>query len=378
MTKTFSMASRAALAGLFVTLAAGIAPAQQQQRPAPAVVVAPATMQSRADEVSFTGRLVAAQVVDIRARATGFLKSVDFTEGKRVSVGDPLFHIEDDSYQAALQQIDGQIQSAQADRDLAALERDRQAELVKRQATPQRNLDQAEASLGKAEGQLVTLQAQKRDAELNLGYTVITAPFDGITGLSQFDIGALVGPDSGSLMTLTRSDPIYAEFSVPSRVLQDYREAVDRGTAPTEAVVSLTLANGSTPEDQGTVTYLDSRISEGTDTVLARARFDNPQGRLRDGEFVVVTLMSTEADQVLTVPAQAISRNLAGSFVMVVDQDGTVEQRSVQAGGTRQGVTEITGGLKEGEMVVTEGLNKVRPGIKVDAAPAAAAPGKEG
>ncbi len=374
MTHLISLASRAALAGLFLSLA-GPAPAQQQ--PAPAVVAAPAALQARNDAASFTGRLVAAQQVDIRARATGFLQSVDFTEGKRVAMGDPLFHIEDDSYQAALQQIEGQIQSARADRDLAQLERDRQAELVRRQATPQRNLDEAVAALAKAEGQLVTLEAQKREAELNLGYTVIDAPFDGIAGLAQYDIGALVSPESGTLVTLTRSDPIYAEFAVPTRVLQNYREAVDRGEAPTDAVVTLTLANGTTPEEHGTVTYLDSRIAEGTDTVLARARFGNPQGRLRDGEFVVVTLVSTETDQILTVPAQAVSRNLAGSFVMVVGQDGTVEQRAIQAGSTQQGVTEVTGGLAEGEMVITEGLNKVRPGIKVDAA-TATAPGQEG
>ncbi|MBE3639315.1 efflux RND transporter periplasmic adaptor subunit [Mangrovicoccus algicola] len=372
MTQTFFPIPAAALAAALALL--GAAPAPAQEPPAPAVVVAPAEMQARAGEASFTGRLVAAQVVDIRARATGFLESVDFTEGQRVAKGDPLFHIEDDSYQAALNQIDGQIQSARAERDLARIERDRQAELVRRGAVPQSNLDQAEASLGNTEGALTTLQAQRQDAELTLSYTVVAAPFDGIAGLAQYDTGALVGPDAGTMVTLTGSDPIHAEFPVPLRVLQEYDAAVERGEAPTEAVVSLTLANGTQAPQQGRIDYLDSRVSEGTDTVLARAAFDNPDHKLRDGEFVTVTLMATTAQEILTVPAQAVSRNLAGSFVMVVGPDGTAEQRQIQTGSTRQGVTEVTGGLEAGEMVVTEGLNKVRPGIKVDAAPAAADP----
>ena len=369
---TFSVPAKpAALAfalGL-VTVSAAL-PAAAQQTPPPAVVVAPAAMTEKAEQASFTGRLVAAQQVDIRARATGFLESVAFTEGATVKAGDLLYTIEDDSYQAALSQIEGQIVSAKANRALAEIERDRQQELVRRQAAAQRVLDQAEAQIGQTEGALITLEAQRRQAELNLSYTRITAPFDGITGLTQYDVGALVGPDTGALVTLTRTDPIFAEFPVPTRVLQDYSEAVARGEAPAVATVRLRLSNGSVPDISGTVDFLDSRVSEGTDTVLARAHFTNPEGRMRAGEFVVVTLQAAQAETVLTVPAQAVSRNLAGSFVMVVGADGTAEQRQIQTGSTTQGRTEVTGGLKDGEMVITEGLNKVRPGVKVDAATA--------
>lgn len=358
------LAVLALLAGL-----AGSAAAQSQQ-PAPAVVVAPATVQSVTNSVTFTGRLVATQQVAIRARVTGFVEKVNFTEGGKVTAGTVLYEIEDDVYEAALKNIEGQIVSAQAERDLAALERDRQKELVARQASPQRALDQAEAAVKQADGALITLEAEKRSAALNLSYTKITAPFDGLIGLTQFDIGALVGPDSGALVTLTRDDPIYAEFNVPTRVFQNLQADIDAGRLSPDATFSLTLANGTRYDKPGRLNFVDSQVSEGTDSILARAVFDNPDSKLRDGEFVVVEIQSTDETEILTVPAQAISRNLAGNFVMTVAADGTVAQQQVDTGPTVRGRVEIFGGLQPGDMVITEGLNKVRPGIKVNAATA--------
>lgn len=363
---------RGLITGLALSLGSGAL--AQDQTPPPAVVVAPATMQSTHEQVTFTGRLVAAQQVAIRARATGFIQDVAFTEGTQIAEGDLLYQIEPDAYEAALKDVEGQLLSATAERDLADLERDRQAELVKRETSPQRNLDQAEAAVSKAEGTLITLDAQKRTAELNLSYTKITAPFAGRIGLTAFDVGALVGPDSGSLVTLTRTDKIYAEFQVPNRVLQNYLAAIAHGEASENAVVSLQLANGARFPTHGKVVFLDNEVSAGTDTILVRAVFDNPDARLRDGEFVVVVLEGADEEKVLTIPAQAISRNLAGTFVMTVSDDGTVTQKQIETGSSTQGATEVRSGLDEGELVITEGLNKVREGIKVDAATATADP----
>lgn len=380
MFNSFAPGLRRTLIGLALglTVAAGALAQGSGQMPPPAVVVAPAEMTTLNDSATFTGRLVAAQKVDLRARVTGFLESVEFVEGARVAEGDVLFRIESAAYEAAVQQIEGQIVGAQADLALARLERDRQAELVARQASPQRNLDQAEAAIGEGEGRLMTLDAQLRQARLNLSYTEITAPFAGVVGLTAYDVGALVGPDSGPLVTLTRSDPIFADFPVSARIMQDFRAAVDRGEARPDATVSLRRANGATYGQTGRISFVDNVVAEGTDTIQVRATFANPDGTLKDGEFVVVRLEDTESSEVLTVPAQAVSRNLSGSFVMLVDADGTVSQRTVDTGATVQARTEIRGGLEEGDLVVTEGLNKVRPGIRVNAALAEAPDGSDG
>ena len=347
------------------------APAQQ----APAVVVAPAKIMDLRESADFTGRLVAYQKVDIRARVSGFLESVNFKEGQEVKAGSLLYEVEDGTYRAAVQEIEGSIKAAEAQRDLAIIERDRSKRLLASNTVSQSQLDVAEAQVKKAEADLARLNGTKAQAELNLSYTRITAPFDGIVGLSAVDVGALVGPEAGALTTLTRLNPMYAEFSVATSLLLTYREQVREGKISSGANVRIILPDGTEYPSKGTVNFVSSNVARGTDTITVRAEFPNPDGVLLDGTLVRVSLEQTNEQDVLAIPQEAVQRDQQGAFVMVVGAGSKVELRRVDIARTTRGQAVIASGLKEGEQVITEGVGKVRPGIVVDAAPAAAAGG---
>ena len=363
--------ARSPLARAIAVLAAAVLPLAEgrglAQQPAPAVTVAPAEMADLRPRAGFTGRLVATQKIDIRARVAGFLKEIAFDEGAILSEGALLYRIEDDPYRAAVEQIEGSIASAKAELRLAEIERDRKRQLVDRRTVAQSELDVALANLGRVEGEIRRLEGQLARARLDVDYTVITAPFEGVVGLARFDIGAYVGPESGALTTLTRLDPMSVQFPVATAILLDHRERHADAEAGV-AAVSLILPNGTVYDQPGRIDFIDAEVARGTDTVTVRAVFANPDGLLLDGALVRVELEAGVENRVLSVPQQAIGRDQVGAFVMVVGAAATVELRRVETGQTTRGRTVIRSGLAEGELVITEGLNKVRPGIAVDAA----------
>jgi len=325
-------------------------------------------MQDLRPSATFNGRLRAIQKVDIRPRVSGFLEEIGFQEGAEAKAGDVLYRIEDGAYQAAVEEIQGAIASAEANLRLAEIEVDRQRQLVERNAVAQSELDVAQADLGKAEGEVKRLEGQLARADLELSYTRITAPFDGTTGLTAADVGAFVEPATGALTTLTRLDPMTVEFPVATRELLRHRRASDRGEAGEEAVVEIELPDGSIYPLRGTIDFVDAEVAAGTDTVTVRAVFDNPDGDLLDGALVRVRLEEDRPEPVLAVPQRAVQRDQVGPFVMVVDDEGVVDLRRIEVARTAGGFSVVRDGLTEGELVVTEGINKVRPGIEVDAA----------
>lgn len=346
-------------------LTAGTVVAQQ---PAPRVVVAEAALADVAQAATFNGRVVAVQKVDIRARVGGFVEEIGFVEGRLVSEGDVLFRLEDATYRFALDQAEAQVAAATAAAELARLERDRQQELVSRDAAAAAVLQRAEADFAAKEADVRRLQAIRDQAALNLSYATITAPFDGRVGRSAVDVGALVGPETGALLTLVLVDPMTVEFPVPERQLLAFEADARASGGAQTGEISMIRADGSIYPELGTFDFADVEVNQATDTVMIRAVFPNPDGALTDGALVSVTLTADPGEPQLTVPQIAVQRDLTGAFVLVVDDAGVVEQRRVEVARQAQGLAVIAGGLEPGERVVTEGINKVRPGITVDAA----------
>ena len=346
------------LLAVFLCLAAVLAAPVARAQQAPVVGTVAVQSKDIADSARFTGRVNAVNKVDILPRVDGFLLSLGFKEGQAVSDGQTLFEIEPDSYKAAITEIEGRIQAAEADKKLADIEVDRQQTLVGDQVAAENVLQQAQARQGQAAGTLQELQGELQIAKLNLSYTTITAPFDGRVGLTDMAEGAYVSPQSGTLVTVSSIDPIYVTFPVSESVFLDFTARQKARDTKAPLAVAITLANGRDYDHDGTIAVVDTQVQPGTDTILIRASFPNPEGLLRDGQLVRVTLTQDTGEDSLTIPAQALQRDQGGYFVLVVGDDGKVEKRAITFGRMAGPDVIVAGGLKQGEQVITEGIQR--------------------
>ncbi|HSA82818.1 MAG TPA: efflux RND transporter periplasmic adaptor subunit [Geminicoccaceae bacterium] len=308
---------------------------------------------------SFNGRVVAVDEVQLRARVTGFLEQRLFEEGADVDAGDLLFVIEKAPYQAVVEQRRAELESAEANRANTAVQLQRGEELVKNNNIPKAEVDQRRAADQMAAAQILEVQAALKQAQLNLGYTEIRAPIAGRISRADFSSGNLVGPDSGVLATIVSQDPIYVTFPVSQRELLAHRG--ERG----DPVVKATLPDGTPYEHPGKLNFFDVRVDPGTDTLTVRAELPNPDRVLIDGQFVGVRVERGEPKQVLAVPQVAVQVNQAGPYVLVVGNDDKVEARRVRLGALQGIQVVVEDGLKEGDQVIVEGIQKVRPGMAV-------------
>ena len=348
--------------------------AQQAQPPAPAVTVAPVETRDVSPSWQFIGRVEAIQSVEVRARVQGFLQEIAFQEGQDVTAGQLLYKIEPDAYEAALDSAKAQLAKAQANLEQAERNLQRAQQLSQRGFEAQQNLDQAKATRDSAAADVQSAQAAVRTAELNLSYTRVQSPIDGRIGGTAITRGNLVGPDSGVLTTVVQLDPIRVVFSIDDRALVQVK--MKSGGASQEElnarfVPALRLADGSMLPDQGKIDFVNNQVDPATGTVPVRASFPNARHLLLPGQFVTVVIHPEQKQQLPTVPVAAVQEDKDGKFVLVVGPDNKVEQRRIVANRQADQDWVVEQGLRPGEQVIVEGVQKVQPGGVVKPVPAA-------
>jgi membrane fusion protein (multidrug efflux system) len=358
---TISFAAYILIAGSGPTVA-------QAPPPPPAVSVVPVVSRQVTETASFVGRVVAIDKVDVVARVSGFINERNFTEGQQVKAGDLLFRIEPDTYKAAVDQQTANLARAKATEVNANLQLQRGQELVHNQNIPQSEVDQRAANAQAAHADVLQAQALLEQAKINLGYTEIRSPIAGRIGLANFTMGNLVSPSSGTLATIVSQDPIYVTFQASEADVIQYKHRVAASADKNPHVtIHIKLPDGSMYPHPGLTNVLDVQVQADTDTVLVRAQLPNPEGMLIPGGIVDVIVDRGAAQTSLLIPQSAVQLDQAGRYVMVVDENKKVEQRRITAGVEQGRDLVVKQGLKEGELVIVEGIQKVHPGQVVSA-----------
>ena len=325
------------------------------------------------------GRTSAFRVAEVRARVNGIVQKRLFTEGSDVKEGQPLFRLDPGPYQAALEGAKAQLARAEANASSARMSAERFAELVADNAVSKQEHENAMAALKATEADVAAGRAAVETARINLGYTNVTSPVSGRIGRSAVTEGAYVQQAQATLLaTVQQLDPVYVDLTQSSadalRLRRDLAEGRLQSAGPGQAKVRLVLEDGREYAIPGSLQFADVTVDPSTGSIALRALFPNPKGELLPGMFVRARLDEGVNPEALLVPQQAVARDQKGlPTALVVGADEKVERRQLVTDRAVGDAWLVTSGLKAGDRVIVEGLQKVQPGAAVKAVPAATA-----
>ena len=346
---------------------------QQAAAPPPTVFVARVERQAISRGADFIGRVEAIDKVDIVARVTGFLQARHFNEGDTVKAGQLLFTLEQPPFAAEVALRRAQVDSARADLANASTQVARGRELVKTNAIPQATLDDRITAEAESKAKVAAAEAQLQQAQINYDYTEMRAPFDGRVGRSPLSPGNVVSPNSGTLVTIVRDDPARVTFPVTQRQLLNVRRSGAEGVSD-QIKISVRLPDGSMLDSTGRFEFIDVKTERSTDSVLVQALMPNARSLLVDGQAVTVVVEEGQPEQVITIPQSALQIDQAGNFVLVVGAENKVEVKRIKTTRGLGGQLIATEGLEVGQLIVTEGAQRARPGAVVAPQPMPATP----
>ncbi len=343
------------------------------------VTVAAPTEKEIVEWNEYIGRTDAVESVEVRARVSGYLMSVDFKAGGIVKKGDPLFTIDPRPYQADLDRANGSLQQAQAQLKLAQSDLDRAKDLRQKNVIAANEFDNKAATFLQSQGATAVAEAAVETAKLNLEFCYIRSPIEGRVSRENVTVGNLVQPSTGQdgiLTTVVAVDPLYAYVDVDENSILNYIKLNEEGKLKTAREVRVPLFLGLQNEEgfphEGYVDFVDNRISPGTGTMRVRGEWKNWDTLLTPGFFVRVRAAASPKYKALLVPDDAVGTDQGQRYVYVVGADKKAEYRTVKLGPISDGLRVVREGLKPGEQVVVNGLMQVRPGVTVDPQPAAA------
>lgn len=332
----------------------------------PPVSVAPALEKEIVESEEFSGRIEAVEQVEVRARVNGYIQSVTFKQGQDVKKGDSLYQIDPRPFQAAVMGEEAALATIRAQQELAKTELARAELMWEDRATSKREYDEKASRVRELQAQARAAQAALERARLNLSYTRIVAPIAGRVSKPEITAGNLVQgevPNSPVLTTIVSSNPIYAAFEADERTYLQYG-LKSRGKAALPVHVGLATEDGFPHE--GRLDFVDNRVDPATGTVKMRAVLENPDGLLTPGLFARIKLSdSTRTTPAVLVSDRAIGTDQDKKFVFVVNGENKAQYRQVKLGPIIDGLRVVRDGLKPGELVVVNGLQRVRPGAPV-------------